>query len=57
VTEVADYTSNDPDACYSEFGLTELRTKLTTITFQTGKLKVFCFGTGMEKFEPGLKST
>ncbi len=56
VTEVADYTSNDPNACYSENGLTELRTKLTIITFQTEKLKLICFGTGVEKFEPGLKS-
>jgi hypothetical protein len=57
VTEVADYSSEDPNACYSENGLTELKTKLTIITFQTEKLKLICFGTGVEKFKPGLKST
>ncbi len=56
VTEVADLTSDYPDACSTEWGLTELKTKLAIITFHIDNVKVVCFGKGMEKFEPGLKS-
>ncbi len=56
VTEVADLISHYPNACSTEWGLTELKTKLTIITFQYEKVRVVCFGTGTLKFEPGLKS-
>jgi hypothetical protein len=56
VADVVDYQSADPNACSSQSGLTEMKVKLSVITFQTDKAKLVCYGTGKIKFTPALRS-
>jgi hypothetical protein len=49
--------NDEPEACFTETGVTFLRSSLATIVFQRNERERFtCFGHVTNKFEPGLRS-
>ncbi len=49
--------NDEPEACFTETGVTFLRSSLATIIFQRNERERFaCFGYVTNRFEPGLKS-
>jgi hypothetical protein len=54
---VTRYDNEEPEACFTNTGVTRLNSSFASITFQENyKERLVCFGRNLLEFHPGLKN-
>ncbi len=56
VTEITRSPNPDPQKCFTQTGITKLKTDVSILTISNGKDKIACWGMYTDYYKPGLNN-